>query len=220
MIGGMVALGGVRIAVAEPVAVAASGYLNVSAVSGFSFVPNMFEQLPVNSTITVEFTDGDTTGAAHTFTIVKWEGHQIPSSENSSALNQLAYGSAHGNLVNINASSAGPPISRTFTSPAAGWYEFVCTQSGHFQTGMYGFVAFGENLPSNLTVSGPSVGPGEAVFIIVGTIVTLTVIAIVLGFVVGRRRGASFEMPPERLGYAEPPAGGSAPNDPLPPRTP
>jgi len=69
---------------------------------------------------------------------------------------------------------------------------------------MYGFIAFGEPLPSNLTVSAASVGPGEAVFIIVGTIVALTVIAIVLGFVVGRRRGSSEEMPPERLGYPEP----------------
>ncbi|MCI4365916.1 MAG: hypothetical protein L3K10_07675, partial [Thermoplasmata archaeon] len=57
---------------------------------------------------------------------------------------------------------------------------------------------------------------GSAVFIIVGTIVVLTVIAIVLGFVVGRRRGAVHEMPPERLGYPEP----RLPTEPAPPPRP
>jgi hypothetical protein len=76
---------------------------------------------------------------------------------------------------------------------------------------MYGFIAFGINLPSNLTVSTGPTGPGVGVFIISGTIVVLVVVALVLGFVVGRRKGSEFEMPPERLGYAEPPAPPPAP---------
>jgi len=88
---------------------------------------------------------------------------------------------------------------------------------------MYGFIAFGIALPSNLSVTVPYDGAGAAVFIIVGTIVSLTVVAIVLGFVVGRRRGASEEMPPERLGYPEPepaPAPGAQrlPDSPAPPK--
>ena len=41
-------------------------------------------------------------------------------------------------------------------------------------------------------------------FIISGTIAGLVVLALVLGFVIGRRKGAVHEMPPERLGYPEP----------------
>ena len=49
----------------------------------------------------------------------------------------------------------------------------------------------------------------------------LTVIAIVLGFVVGRRKGSEFEMPPERLGYPEPSApSAGAPLPPTPPHPP
>jgi len=62
-------------------------------------------------------------------------------------------------------------------------------------------------------VSTSAQGPGAALFIIIGTIVSLVVIALVLGFVVGRRKGAEHEMPPERLGYPEP----LAPGEPLPP---
>ena len=96
-------------------------------------------------------------------------------------------------------------------------YEFVCTEPGHFTNGMYGFIAFGENLPGNLTVSATSTDPGAAVFIIVGTIVSLVVIALVLGFVVGRRRGSVYEMPPQRLGYPEPESPGAEKSPPLPP---
>ncbi len=75
-----------------------------------------------------------------------------------------------------------------------------CLIPGHFP-GMYGLLGSGE--PG----SGGSIstGPGAAVFIIGGTIAGLVVIAIVLGFVVGKRRGSHDEMPPERLGYPEQP---------------
>jgi hypothetical protein len=97
-------------------------------------------------------------------------------------------------------------------SPGPGWYEFVCLEPGHFQSGMYGFIAFGMNLPANLTVSVASTGPGAGVFIISGTIVALVVVALVLGFVVGRRKGSEFEMSPERLGYPEPPSTSETPS--------
>jgi hypothetical protein len=42
------------------------------------------------------------------------------------------------------------------------------------------------------------------VFIIGGTIAGLVILAIVLAFVIGRRRGSHDEMAPERLGYPEP----------------
>lgn len=177
--------------------------LNVTGVS-YSFTPDLVNNLSMSTNYFVNFTDSDTAGAAHTFTILGWEGVVIPSSWGATQLSGLAYGRAHPYIANINASGAGT-YAGNFTSPASpGWYEFVCTEGGHFQLGMFGFISFGEALPANLTVTAPATGAGLAVFIIVGTIVTLTVIAIVLGFVVGRREGAQFEMPPERLGYPEP----------------
>jgi len=175
----------------------------VTATTSYSFTPNTFEQVATNSTISVSFTDASS--VSHTFTIIGREGWVIPSSYTDAEILALAYGSTYRNLVNVNVSAPGT-VPGSFTSPGPGWYEFLCTEAGHFSLGMYGFVAFGENLPANLTVAAASQGPGAALFIIIGGIVSLVVIALVLGFVVGKRRGAEMEMPPERLGYAEPPS--------------
>jgi hypothetical protein len=207
LVASVAGVGAVESARAQGVQVDASGSLNVTGADSYSFIPNTFEQLPTNVTITVAFTDGGV--LAHTFSILDRQGWVIPA---SASLPQLV--SKYGLLVGVNASGPGT-VYGSFRSPGPGWYEIVCLESGHFQSGMYGFIAFGENLPANLTVSAPSMAPGAAVFIIVGTIAALVVIAIVLGFVVGRRRGSEFEMPPERLGYAEPPAAPA--NEPLPP---
>ncbi len=181
----------------------ASSSLDVTAASGFKFVQSTYQQLPTGTNISVSFTDGDT--LAHTFSILNRQGVVIPSSTTTTELEQLF--TTYGALVSLNATSAGAVASGSFSAPAtAGWYEFVCLEPGHFQEGMYGFVAFGMNLPANISVSSPSTGPGAAVFIISGTIVSLVVIALVLGFVFGQRRGALHEMPPERLGYPEPSA--------------
>ncbi len=193
-----------------------SSAFSVTAVSGFSFTPNAIQALPTNTNITVTFTDADTID--HTFTIIGKQGWVIPASYSGAQIDQLAFGNSPKALFSANASADSQAPAASFTSPGVGWYEFVCTEPGHFQNGMYGFIAFGMNLPGNLTVSAANTDPGPAVFIIVGTIVSLTVIALVLGFVVGRRRGATYEMPPERLGYPEPETPATAP--PPPPVTP
>ncbi|MGD0257299.1 MAG: cupredoxin domain-containing protein [Thermoplasmata archaeon] len=177
----------------------AGSTLAITASAGFAFNPSGFGNQATNTSIVVTFTDGD--NQAHTFTIASRQGWVIPTSYTEDQL--TTFFTQYPPLFNVQA-NASSQIVANFTSPAKGWYEFVCTEPGHFQSGMYGFIAFGEVLPSNLTVSAAPDGPGTAVFIIVGTIVALTVIAIVLGFVVGRRRGSSEEMPPERLGYPEP----------------
>jgi hypothetical protein len=200
--------------------------LNVTGVS-FAFTPCEIQVLPLNEKIYVNFTDGDTAGIAHTFTILGCPNYTIanPSTASNGQVISDAYGTGcpH-NLINVNASGAGtfPTSGPAVISPVknVSWYEFLCTEGGHFQQGMYGYLAFGEDLPANLTVSSPYTGAGLAVFIIVGTIVTLTVIALVLGFVVGRRRGSEFEMPPERLGYAEPTAPPASPPPASPPLRP
>ena len=187
---------------AAAVHVNASSQLAVTTAAPYKFVQNAIESVPTNTTINVTITDADT--LAHTFTILDRQGVVIPTSTTTSGLDALV--TQYGALISLNVTGSGDVASGSFTSPAPGWYEFVCLEPGHFAEGMYGFIAFGEALPGNLTVSTPSTGPGVAVFIISGTIVTRLVIAIVLGFVVGRRKGSEFEMPPERLGYPEPPA--------------
>ena len=191
----------------------AAATLDVTAKAPYTFDPNGVGNEATNATVDVTFTNGD--NLAHTFTILNREGYVIKSSDDLAHLI-----STFGTLVNLVA-NGGTQVTGNFTAPGIGWYEFVCTESGHFQEGMYGFIAFGEALPSNLTTGAPSTGPGLAVFIITGTIVTLVVIALVLGFVVGRRRGAEHEMPPERLGYPEPPSPtGLPPAMPAPPPRP
>ncbi len=204
---GWVALGVSHLAVAQPVVVASSASIAETAVQNFQFAQSEFVQVPVNTTVTVTFTNGDTTGNIHTFTILNRSGYVIKSP--SDLTTQLA--SYHA-LFSLTANST-KTVTASFHSPATGWYEFFCNITGHFGEGMYGFIAFGEGLPSNLSVGPAATGPGLVVFIIVGTIVTLTVLALVLGFVVGRRKGAVHEMPPERLGYPEPP---SVPKPPAP----
>jgi hypothetical protein len=214
--GGLAILTG-RIAVAAPVQVDANGYLNETTVSPYAFVTRGFEMLPLHTKVTVILFNGDTTGATHTFTLLNWTNRTIPTSDSTGDIGQLIH--LHGTLANVSSGGEASYMYQNFTSPTVvGYYEFVCLVAGHFSLGMWGYVAFGEALPSNLSFATSSPGPGLAVFIIVGTIVALTVLAIVLGFVVGQRRGAEHEMPPERLGYPEPT--GPEPLASTPPRTP
>ena len=197
---------------AAPIAAAGATSIAVTTTAPYHFDPDNFQQVATNSTITVTVTDADT--LAHTFSIINWEGVDLPSSADIASVV-----AAHGVLFNANVTGAGDVVTGTFTSPGTGWYEFVCQEPGHYASGMYGFIAFGMNLPANVTVTTAATGPGAAVFIIIGTVVSLVIIAIVLGFVVGQRRGSEFEMPPERLGYAEPQSPGAA-SPPSPPATP
>jgi hypothetical protein len=183
--------------------------LSISVSNAFAFTPNAVGNLAPNSTITFTMT---TLGSlAHTFTLVNAsnEGYNIanlaggnPSAVTAGQLN--SFFTKYPPLVNVPFPTTVTSKVINFTSPPKGWYEFICLEPGHYQSGMYGFLAFGMDVPSNLSGASISTGPGLPVFIITGTIVTLVVIAVVLAFVVGRRRQGE-EMPPERLGYPEPP---------------
>lgn len=182
----------------------------VSAVPGYSFQESTTELQP-NSTVSLSFVNADS--ISHTYTLIAVQGKVIPTSYSPSQL--TTYEQKWGSIVWVNGTGTGT-YPATFPAPPKGWYEFVCMESGHFQEGMYGFIAFGEPLPSNLTVTTPNVGAGWPVYVISGTIVSLVIITIVLGFVIGGRKGAKHEMPPERLGYPE--STPAAP--PLPPQSP
>jgi hypothetical protein len=81
-------------------------------------------------------------------------------------------------------------------------------EPGHFTAGMHVQIGIGIVPPSS---GSGTTGIGAPALIIAGTIAGLVVIALVLGFVIGRRRGPEEEMPPERLGYPEPSTVSEAP---------
>jgi len=190
----------------SPARPAADYSLSVIATTDYHYQPETFQQVPTDTNITVTFTDADV--LSHSFTISSREGFVIPSTYSPAQLDQMfvTYPAIYSSLLN----GSGDQSVGTFQSPATpGWYEFVCTVSGHFQNGMYGFIAFGENLPANLTtpnrtgLGSGNVSPIEAAGIGIGVIAVL-----VLGYLVWVRRQSPPKRPPtSSRGAAPPPAG-------------
>jgi plastocyanin len=180
----------------------ASNSLTVTVSSAFTFTLSTDQVTPgANVTVSIVQTDD----VAHTFTLSSVAGWQFNDGNTTGDL--LAFFGAHHPLVNFSIPAGQATYSTTFVAPPFGIYEYVCLVAGHYEAGMRGFLGSGE-AGSTGSSSAP---PGAAVFLIGGTIAGLVVLAIVLGFVIGRRRGSSEEMPPERLGYPEPPSGPSPP---------
>ena len=164
------------------------GWINISAVGDYGYSPANLEQVATNATVTVTFTDQSQ--MAHTFTIIGKEGWVVPTNYTQAQIDDLAYGHSPPALENANVSGPGDVNVTTFESPGPGWYEFVCTVTRHFQLGMYGFVAFGMNLPSNLTAPSRTGIGGNLNFspldaAILGVALLLVV---AVGYVVWRRR--------------------------------
>ncbi len=175
---------------------AASDSLTVTVGSVFAFTLST-DQVTPGDNVTVSIVQTDDVG--HTFTLSSVAGYTFDTSNSTSSL--MAFFAAHPPLVNFSIPAGEATYTTSFIAPPFGLYEYVCLISGHFQAGMRGILGSGE--PGAAIAA--DTGPGAAVFIISGTIAGLVVLAIVLGFVVGRRRGSHDEMPPERLGYPEPP---------------
>ena len=170
--------------------------INVTAVSDYGFQPDTFQNVPVNTTITVTFSDADV--LPHSFLIVSREGFQIPTNYTTSQLNQLI--AEYPPLYYAALSGEGQTSVHTFRSPAMpGWYEFVCNVTGHFQFGMYGFIAFGENLPTNLTLpSHGNAGPRPLSALDLGAIGAIVIVAVLAIYLVARRRSGGHRPPPSR----------------------
>jgi len=172
--------------------------LSVAATGNYGFQPATFQQVPTNTTVNVTFTDES--NLPHTFTIIGKQGWVVPSSYSSAQIDSLGYGDSPPALFNLNVSSSGDVVSGSFVSPGPGWYEFVCTVSGHFQNGMYGFIAFGVNLPSNLTSpNGNRIGLGGGFGSWVGAVsAVVVVLALIVTFVVWRRRATAARLDANR----------------------
>jgi plastocyanin len=191
---------GVAAAAHGPIRLAASpavsDTLTVTVGSAFTFTLSTDEVTPgANVTVTVVQTDD----VEHSFTLSAIPNFAFTDANTTADL--LAFFKAHAPLVNVSIPAGQGETTATFVAPPFGEYEYVCTVAGHFQAGMRGFLGSGEHGSS----AASNDGPGAPVFIIGGTIAGLVVLALVLGFVIGRRRGSHDEMPPERLGYPEPP---------------
>ena len=172
--------------------------LTVTVGTALAFTLSTYQVTPGDN-VSVSVINGD--GQQHTFTLSPIANYSFNPNTNSTS-DLITFFAAHHPLVNIAANGSGT-YTGSFIAPPFGIYEFVCLTSGHFNGGMFGFLGSGEDGSGG---SAPNTGPGAPVFIIGGTIAGLVIVAIVLGFVVGRRRGKVHEMPPERLGYPEPPA--------------
>jgi len=184
---------------------AATDSITVMATADYHYQPDTFQQVPTSATITVTFSDTD--NLPHSFTISSREGFVVPTTYTPTQLDQLF--TTYPPLFSSFVSGPGNQSVGTFQSPTtAGWYEFICNVTGHFQDGMYGFIAFGENLPSNLTppvrvgLGGSNITPLQAAS--AGAVV----LAIVLVFVVWRRRRSATKVPPGPPGSAT-----TAPNE-------
>ena len=163
------------------------GWINISAVNQYGYSPPDLQQVPTNALVHVTFTDE--TPMEHTFTIIGKQGWVVPSSYNQAQIDQLAFGNNPRVLVNANVSGPGDVNNtQSFTSPGPGWYEFICTVSGHFALGMFGFVAFGMDLPSNLTQSNRTTIGGGLSFNTTEAIVVGALVVIALGAYVAVRR--------------------------------
>jgi|GEM_PF-868493 len=180
---------------------AATDTLSVTVGDQFAFVLSADEVTP-GDTVSVTITQVGSTD--HTFTLLDARNFTFnwSASSSDSVAHIEAFLAAHPPLVNVSIpgtqSTIGPV---TFVAPPFGLYEYLCLASGHFAAGMWGILGSGEHGGA----ASVDTGPGIAVFLIVGGIAGLVVVTLVLAFVVGKRRGAVHEMPPERLGYAEPP---------------
>ncbi len=114
--------------------------VNESTTDSFSFVPNVLSG-PANATgaviFDVEITNQGTDG--HTFTV---------SSQVNGTISSIGgYFQQYPPLINVSVPGSSTPVWANFTAPAVGVYEYVCTISGHFQQGMFGFLYVGVPVP-------------------------------------------------------------------------
>ena len=173
--------------------------MSVGANGALAFAPDDISNVAPGSNVTIDITNLGS--LAHTFTVSSLVNYTLPYSGNTNLTGTFLVSHPYFYSIDIPDVQGSLTVA-TFTAPTVvGSYQFFCTATGHFPSGMEGFLGIAE------TVGPPPAPPGIGlpVFIISGIIVGLVILAIVLGFVVGKREGSQHEMPPERLGYSETP---------------
>lgn len=173
---------------------ATSWPLTITAVNTYGYQPGTFGNVPLHTNIVVTFKDGSV--LPHTFNLSSREGFEIPTDWSAAQLTRLY--SEYKPLYAASVSYEGDVSVGNFTSPSTpGWYEFICNVSGHFTEGMYGFIAFGEPLPSNVTLPNPIGGPGPSYGSGLLAGIGVAIIAVILvAVVIWRQRRSPYRPPP------------------------
>jgi plastocyanin len=178
-------------AVAQPLSVASAhpgvvvDNVSVSTTAAYAFQPN---QITVTPGALVHLVVTQDANFAHSFVLSSVANFTIPSGDTDSQL--AAFFNAHAPLVNLSVpGTVGTQVTTNFTAPALGTYEFVCIVSGHFQSGMFGFLYSGTRPPGGSSSSGFPLTP-----IVLGAIVGVGVV-VVVGVVIVRR--SSRRSPPK-----------------------
>ncbi|MGA7861137.1 MAG: hypothetical protein WCB19_04705 [Thermoplasmata archaeon] len=164
-----------------------------------AYSPDDISNVVAGTAVTIQITNLGT--VPHTFTVSSLVNYTLPSAGNTNLTGTFLVTHPPYYTVSISDVQGSVTVASFIAPTVDGSYQFFCLESGHFASGMQGFLGVG------ITVGPPPAPPGLGlpVFIIAGTIVGLVILAIVLGFVVGKREGSTQEMPPERLGYPETP---------------
>jgi uncharacterized cupredoxin-like copper-binding protein len=146
--------------------------LSDNATNTPAFVPNVLSAGPsVHGPVTLDVLLVDLGSVSHTFTVAPQPNVTVTT---------VGYFASHPPLANQSIVPGPPkPIWANFTVPAIGVYEYVCTVTGHFTAGMYGFLYVGVPVPP------PPPTPSTAIVaipILVGSAVLLGVgIVLALG---------------------------------------
>ena len=160
------------------------GFLNLSSTSPslalsenttdqLSFLPNVLSASPTHYPVVVAVLVRNEGTFGHTFTMAPQSNVSL------SYTNFTQYFASHPALVNAAVPSLpGGAVWANFTIPAPGVYEYICTISGHFQNGMYGFFYVGVPVPP------PPTPPSTAIvdsWVLVGSTVLLGIGVIFAG---------------------------------------
>ena len=163
--------------------------LSISTTSSFSFVPS---QVTVTPGALVHLVVTQAANFAHSFVLSSVANFTIPSADTAAQL--FAFFNAHPPIVNLTIpGTVGAQVVKDFSAPAVGTYEFVCLVSGHFQSGMFGFLVSTTNSGgSSSSSSGLPVSP-----LVLGAVAGVVAV-VVVGVLVARRR--SRRLPPQTPG--------------------
>lgn len=183
--------------------------MSVGANGAYAFAPDAISNITPGENVTIDLSNLGS--IPHTFTLSSLVNYTLPYAGNTNLTGTFLVQHPAYYSINIPVGPCSNCAIASFTAPMVkGSYQFFCTEAGHFALGMEGFLGI------DVYVGGapPPPGIGTPVFIISGVIVSLVIIAIVLGFVIGKREGSKHEMPPERLGYPETPPESPPPRPP------
>ena len=151
--------------------------LQENTTNSLTFAPNVLSASPTHYPIVVAVLVQNEGDFAHTFTLAS------QSNVTMSVSNYSQYLTQHPPLVDATVpSTPGGTVWANFTIPAPGVYQYICTVTGHFQNGMYGFFYVGVPVPPPPPV--PSTAIIDA-WILVGS-------AILLGIGVAITAAAAF----------------------------